>query len=898
MAISLELSRSFATATKWVQHTYQILYGIAQIKANTIEIELDTQTYRIMGDEKRLINRHQTIQSRQQAIDYIQKETQDNLNQQARLQQLRNVIAERLSIAEQMISIRKAQGPEAAAAFLTTKRLPETRIRVYQLLSDLEKEEHKLLNQRLLEEERSRKASGVIVMSVGVLLLSLLVLTYFLIKRQLEQTEQSRRQIAASEGKLVTTLYSIGDAVLTTDTESKITGMNRVAEQLTGWDFSEARGHLIQQVFRIINETTGYSANIPIEDAIRTREIQSLEKNTLLIGRHGKTIPIADSAAPIIDADGNLSGVVLVFRDISKEREAERMIQEQNTLLEKKIRERTNELNTSEAKLRNITDNVPALIAFVDANQRYIYSNQKYRERFAPGRPSIEGMTAREVLGEERYDIVQSDILQVLKGVARSYDWQPFPNIWHMVNYLPTIEPNGETSGYYVLISDITDRKLAELELYQLTHFDALTGLPNATQFNNRLNEEIEFSNQSNQTFPLVQINIEKLGEINDALGFTRGDQLLQEVADRLKNAAPSYELARLRGDEFAILLKNCTLNDAIDFITGLEKLFTLPFYISEVALDISVRIGLAMFPEHGSTPHDLYRHVDFAVRQAKKRGTRFEMFDRALDSDQPHRLALAAELRRAIDENGLMLYVQPKVDCRTGEVCSVEALIRWGHPKRGLISPDEFIPLAEQIGLIRPLTQWVLVSTMELLNIWKNLGITMPIAINISARNLQENDLIERVHRLIQQWDINPNALEIEVTESSVMEDAEHALEVLHLLRDEGIPLSIDDFGTGYSSLAYLQRLPVQYIKIDKSFVGDMLSSHESLMIVRSTIDLAHDLGKEVIAEGVETQQHWDKLYELGCDKAQGYFIARPMPANDFLIWMKNYKPIKHTAD
>ncbi|HEY3299951.1 MAG TPA: EAL domain-containing protein [Methylophilaceae bacterium] len=894
MAISLALSKNSVAATEWVQHTYKILYAISQAKSNTIEIELDTQTYRITGDEKRLANRNQIIQSRAKTIEFLQKETQDNPNQQTRLLQIRDVMAQRLAIADQMVSIRRTQGADAAAAFIATKPLQETRVRVYKLFNDMESEERALLNQRLAERERSRKASDTAVMAAGILLLSLLIFIYFLIKRQFEQIELSRQKTAESESKLLTTLYSIGDAVLTTDTASKITSMNKIAEYLTGWEIIDAQGQLIQDVLHITNKTLGYSANTLVENAINTREIQYLEKDTLLIGRNGNQIPIADSAAPIIDSDGNLSGVVIVFRDISKEMEAERIIREQNIILEKRVLEQTHELYTSESKLRSITDNVPALIAYVDANQRYLYSNQKYRETFAPNQSSIEGMTTREVLGEERYAIVQPDIIKALKGIACSYDWQPFTNVWHMVSYLPTIEPTGETSGYYVLISDITDRKLSELELYKLTHYDGLTGLPNSTQFTDSLHEAIEIGNTSNQGFSLIQINIEKLSEINDALGFSKGDQVLQEVAERLKHAAAQpYEIARLRGDEFAILLKNCRANETLTFIDNIEKLFTLPLYIADIPLNISVRIGLVTFPEGGSTPHDLYRHVDFAVRQAKKRNVYFTAYDRTLDSDKPHRLALAAELRRAIDENNLALFLQPKVNCVTGEVCGVEALLRWNHLERGLINPIEFIPLAEQIGLIKPLTQWVLVSTIELLNTWQSAGTMLPIAINLSARNLHENDLVERVHLLMKTWSIRPNSLEIEVTESSVMEDAKLALEVLHLFRDEGIPLAIDDFGTGYSSLAYLQRLPVQFIKIDKSFVSEMLANNESLMIVRSTIDLAHDLGKEVIAEGVETKEHWDKLHELGCDIAQGYFIAKPMPAAEFLTWLKNYKAI-----
>jgi predicted signal transduction protein with EAL and GGDEF domain len=367
---------------------------------------------------------------------------------------------------------------------------------------------------------------------------------------------------------------------------------------------------------------------------------------------------------------------------------------------------------------------------------------------------------------------------------------------------------------------------------------------------------------------------------------------VLKEFANRLKLVIKDSDvIARLRGDEFAILLNNSSSDEAINVANQLENLLNQPIVISNIPLDITAKIGIAVFPEHGLTTHDLYRHVDLAVRLAKKKEGRYFMFDHNQDIDKPHRSALAAELRHAIDHNELELYLQPKVEMDTGRVCSVEGLIRWNHPKRGLVPPYEFIPLAEQIGLIKPLTQWVIGTALKLIHDWEINGFIMPIAINISARNLHEVDLVERIHNLKTKFNIGEGLFEIEVTESAIMDDAQQALKLLQLIREEGIDLSIDDFGTGYSSLGYLQKLPVQFLKIDQSFVEVMLCSKESLMIVKSTIDLAHDLGKKVVAEGVETQEHWDKLSQLGCDKAQGYFIAKPMGAGVFLSWIKDFK-------
>jgi len=266
-------------------------------------------------------------------------------------------------------------------------------------------------------------------------------------------------------------------------------------------------------------------------------------------------------------------------------------------------------------------------------------------------------------------------------------------------------------------------------------------------------------------------------------------------------------------------------------------------------------------------------------------------IFDLALGASQPQQLNLAGQLRRAIEGGDLLLYLQPKVDIRTGALCGAEGLVRWRHAQRGLIPPMEFIGLAEQTGLITPLTDWVIQAALRLNHDWAAQGRALPIAINLSARNLRDENLLPRLRHLRSTWNGAPHLLEMEITETAVMEDAEYALGVLQSLRAEGIALYIDDFGTGYSALNYLQKLPVDYIKIDQSFVRDMCNNKDSAAIVRSTIDLVHDLGRKTVAEGVETQAHWDQLASLGCDYAQGYFIARPMPPEEFQAWRLAYE-------
>jgi len=431
----------------------------------------------------------------------------------------------------------------------------------------------------------------------------------------------------------------------------------------------------------------------------------------------------------------------------------------------------------------------------------------------------------------------------------------------------------------------------AQEAMFRLLRFDTLTGLPNETQFTEFLTSAIDAGKQRHQPFAVLQTSIERLSEINDALGFGNGDQMLQEFGGRLCNAVPpSAMVARLRGDEFAILLPDCDAAAAIAVVTALERVLAQPFPVADIALDVTARIGVALFPEHGETPHDLYRHMGIAVHLAKKKGVAHVVFNPAQTSDQSRRLTIASELRRAIEGGDLRLYLQPKVEMSTGRVCGAEGLVRWKHAEHGLIPPGEFIGLAENTGLIKPLTEWVIETAMRLNQGWERQGCALPIAVNISARNLRDGNLLEMIRRLQATWGVATSLFEIEITESTVMEDAEFALHVLHGLREQGTALYIDDFGTGYSSLGYLQKLPVEYIKIDQSFVRDMSTSKDAELIVRSTIDLVHDLGRKVVAEGIETQASWDQLAKLGCDIAQGYFIARPMPAEELQGWVERY--------
>ena len=433
-----------------------------------------------------------------------------------------------------------------------------------------------------------------------------------------------------------------------------------------------------------------------------------------------------------------------------------------------------------------------------------------------------------------------------------------------------------------------TAHEQANETIKRMAYYDSLTGLPNHVEFGEHLQRAIAEASAHDRSLAVLLLDLDRFREINDALGFGQGDLLLKGVGTRIHDAVTEVGLlARMRGDEFAVLLPAGDADHAATTARRILATLETPFVLSGITLDVSAAIGIVLFPQHGREMTDLTRHADVAMRQAKKSGERYAFYAAGSGKDSARRLVLARELRHAIEEDDLVLHYQPKMDLRHGTVCGAEALVRWIHPERGMMPPDEFIPLAEHTGLIKPLTEWVLAAALRQSSAWREAGLQLPIAVNLSARNLRDAGLLDKVERQFIDLGADAGWLEMEITESAIMEDPDGALDILTGLNDLGIALFVDDFGTGYSSLTYLQKLPVDAVKIDKSFVKDMSANADSAAIVRATITLAHDLGIKVVAEGVETQEVWDRLADLRCDVAQGYFIGKPMPADDFPGWL-----------
>ncbi|MBS0447130.1 MAG: EAL domain-containing protein [Proteobacteria bacterium] len=429
-------------------------------------------------------------------------------------------------------------------------------------------------------------------------------------------------------------------------------------------------------------------------------------------------------------------------------------------------------------------------------------------------------------------------------------------------------------------------------QILKLAYWDGLTDLPNRVQFRDAVAEAIEQARAEQGTVAIVMLDLDRFKHVNDVLGYRFGDMLLRQVAERLTQqiVRGGDVVARLGGDEFAVLLRHGDAALAASVAQRIGRAFDAPLVLEEHTVDMGAGIGMACWPQHACDAELLLNHAEVAMYAAKRRTEGPLMYSAAIDAGSAQTLSLLTELRRAVEQGELRLYLQPKLALDSATVSGAEALVRWRHPQRGLVPPMDFIPFAEQTGFIRTLTMWVF---EEAARHWLALqadGMRISLSVNLSTRDLLDQELPQKFDALLVKHRVPAEAFCLEITESAIMDDPQRALATLNRLSALGFKLSIDDFGTGYSSLAYLKRLPVDELKIDKSFVLSMEKDLDDAKIVRSTIDLAHNLGLSVVAEGVENAKAWELLRELNCDEAQGYHMGKPMPADEFQKWFTGW--------
>jgi diguanylate cyclase (GGDEF)-like protein len=433
----------------------------------------------------------------------------------------------------------------------------------------------------------------------------------------------------------------------------------------------------------------------------------------------------------------------------------------------------------------------------------------------------------------------------------------------------------------FPLLRRVTARLRGQVEqIEQLALYDALTGLANRRLFRDRVEQALLSAKRANEGFALMLLDLDRFKEINDTLGHQTGDAVLEELATRLRGVSRAADtVARLGGDEFALVLEGAADGTSALFVAErIRRALDEPFAVDGLTLQLETSIGIAVFPDHGDDAEALLRHADIALYASKEAHVPV-VYETKHNQHSHARLGLVGEIKRAIEEKELVVHYQPEVDLATGQTTRVEALVRWLHPSRGLLLPDAFIPVARQSALIRPITRYVLDAALGQCRAWHDAGVPVAVAVNLAERDLADSRLEEEVSETLRRWKLDPSTLELEIPESAVMTDPERVQKMLHRLSRRGVRLAIDDFGSGYASLSHLKELPVDVLKIDKSFVQNMGTNDEDDAIVRSTIELAHSLGLLVVAEGVESEDILERLGALGCDLAQGYCLSMPVP-------------------
>lgn len=492
-------------------------------------------------------------------------------------------------------------------------------------------------------------------------------------------------------------------------------------------------------------------------------------------------------------------------------------------------------------------------------------------------RPKVESAWARAMTGEK---VEVESRVHAPGGKLR----------WFKRTFHPFRNDNGDVIRIDGIMEEITEAKMVRNRLERMATSDSLTGLSNRALWYDRISQSIAIARRENKQVVVMLLDLNHFKYINDTLGHPAGDVVLRQASDRLKGVLRDGDtLARLGGDEFAILLPMVDDSKAAAEIVAkkIQACFKEPYMFSDNELYLGVAIGVTSFPENGEDSDTLVRCADMAMYTSKRGNIPYVMYKAGLDEPYSKQIHLVSNIKKGLRQNEFELHYQPKVDLISGETNGVEALIRWQHPEQGHLLPNEFIPVAEQMGLMKELTEWVMATALQQNRDWRGNGICKPIAINVSARSFQDHNFVQSVKNALEIADVPPDCLELEITENILMSNIDFAAKIIRSLSDLGVKVAIDDFGTGYSSLSYLKRLPIDQLKIDKSFVMNMDRDGNDAAIVMSVIDLGHNLGFKVVAEGVERLKPMQMLRSLGCDTAQGYHISRPMPTAEATNWL-----------
>ncbi|MGE5545372.1 MAG: putative bifunctional diguanylate cyclase/phosphodiesterase [Solirubrobacterales bacterium] len=714
-------------------------------------------------------------------------------------------------------------------------------------------------------------------LSFGGWLLFAGALVHFGLDRRARRAEdacqnQARTALREAESSLNAIMDALPDALVVIDANCLVRSFNPAARRL----FGEA----------ILESIDG-----PVEDLLADPFAGQLRD---LLGRHletGEPLPIAERREAVaLRRDGQTRPVEMSLAET--ERDGTRRF----ILVLHDITTRKGTLARLEVADKVLESTMEGVMV-TDRRGTMLWVNQGFCRISGYDREEVIGQNASMLKsglqGAKFYGEMWSQIRETGEWAGeiwnRRKDGDAYPE-WLTIKALP--DASGQVTRYVGVFSDISKHKRAEETIRTLTYYDAVTRLPNRYLFMDRLNQAIERSQRSDRKIAVVMIGLDRFRQINESLGPQTGDALLRAVAERLATCLRGHDtVARLRGNTFCCLLTELAQShDSHMVISRLMDCFTASYQIGEHELFVTAAVGVSVYPMDGNDPDELVQKAETAMNRSKERADNiYQFYTPEMHTNSAERLRLETELRKALARNEFVVYYQPKVETSSGRIVGAEALLRWAHHEIGMISPGDFIPLAEETGLIVPIGHWVLEHVCGQIKEWQDEGLLpVQVAVNISAHQFRQPDLIDRVVAAMTNHGIDPALVELELTESAVMRNAEVAIQTLMDLHAQGVRLAVDDFGTGYSSLSYLKKFPLDKLKIDRSFVMDIESNPASVEIVGAIIAMAHSLNLAVIGEGVETAAQLAILKTLKCDEIQGFYYAKPVPAATFAAMLK----------
>ena len=855
----------------WVEHTHEVLENLEASQFAMETIAGSVRGFVLTGDETYLKRYQASLLSLTQHEAAVRSLTVDNPEQQRRMTDLETLTAERVQRAKMNIGLRRERGLAAAADTIRSGSGQQATSDFEAIISQMQNEELRLLAIRNTNARQQFSLTKAVLFLGTILGLLITGVAFWCVQRDISRRGLAEQALQDSEEQYRTLISEVQDyAIFRLDPLGQVVTWNAGAERIKGYTAEEAIGHNFSCFFTSDGIKHGRPEEILRLAAANGRH----EEQGLRVRKNGLQFLASSTLTALHDETGKVRGFSEITRDLSESKES--------------------------AKYRGLLEAAPDAMVVVNQSGDIVLLNLQAEKQFGYRRDELVGQKvtniipngfAERLIADGLRSRAEASAQQIGTGVelaGRRKNGSEFP-IELMLSPLESVEGTLITAA----IRDISARKeseayrvLAAQMAYSAQH-DVLTGLPNRMLLNDRIGQAIALSHRHGKNVAVLFLDLDGFKHVNDSLGHSIGDKLLQSVAKRLEDCVRASDtVSRQGGDEFVVLLSE--VQQAEDVAISARRILeavAAAHPIDAHNLHVTTSIGMSVYPDDGADAETLIKNADTAMYQAKENGRQsYQFFEPAMNVRAVERQFLEEGLRRALERHEFEVHYQPKVDLRTGRITGAEALIRWTHPTRGPISPVQFIPVAEECGLILPIGAWVLREACNQARVWADAGLpAITMAVNVSAMEFRDERFLEGVFAILNETGMDPRKLELELTESVLMMRTESTAKILQTLRESGVKVAVDDFGTGYSSLSYLRKFPVDALKIDSSFIRQLGTDGDDTTIVTAVIGMARSLNLRVVAEGVETREQLAFLTANRCDDAQGYYFSRPLLAQQF---------------